>query len=347
MTDSSHDLDNGRSVRVTPRAQIVCATEGYTLAGTLYSPAGDGPFPTIVVVHSASAGRQDSPAYLYLVQVMTAIGVAVYVYDRRDVGMPAQTWVHPGYMALGRDVLAVVRMLTTRAEVDAARIGLWGISQGGWVAPAACVQGPDEIAFMILVSSSGVDPAAQMVYAVPHVLRAVGYDAQVAAAGAHLRALVDRCYQGEVPRETVQAQLDVAKDQPWFRHLYLEATLPAALTGRGWDNERHFDPGLVFRQITVPLLLVYGEDDPWIPVEESITIWRTALTDAGNTRAEIHRIPHTGHMMLVDEPAYSDDETFRTSRVSPIYTHLLQDFVRRVVRSLQRTHIVQKGEHHV
>ena len=329
MTDSSHTLDTERSVRA--HTQLAFTSEGYTLTGTLYTPAGGGPYPTIVVVHGASAGGQNSPLYLYLAQVMNAIGVAVYIYDRRDVSMRGNEWVHPGYMALGRDALAAVRMLTTRAEVDATRIGFWGISQGGWVAPAAFVQSPAEIAFMILVSSSGVDPAAQMVYAVPHVLRAVGYDDHVAAAGAHLRALVDRYYRGEVPRETVQAQLDQAKEQPWFRHLYIEDTLPDTLDQSGWDNERDFDPWTVFRQITAPLLLLYGEDDPWIPVEESITIWRRALAEAGNDRAEIHRVPYTGHSMLLDEPAYSDDETFQPSRVSPIYTHLLQDFVRRVV----------------
>jgi pimeloyl-ACP methyl ester carboxylesterase len=81
----------------------------------------------------------------------------------------------------------------------------------------------------------------------------------------------------------------------------------------------------------VPILLLYGEHDPWIPVEESIAIWQDALVQAGNHDVEIHRVPRAGHLMVIDEPAYMDDKTMREKAFSPIYTRLIQDFVRRVV----------------
>ncbi|HYF61171.1 MAG TPA: hypothetical protein VD886_00065, partial [Herpetosiphonaceae bacterium] len=74
-----------------------------------------------------------------------------------------------------------------------------------------------------------------------------------------------------------------------------------------------------------------GENDPWIPIEESMAIWRRALAAAGNRDAEIRRIPDTGHSMLLNEPAYLDDETLRTHPFSPVYTRVIQDFVRLVV----------------
>jgi hypothetical protein len=46
---------------------------------------------------------------------------------------------------------------------------------------------------------------------------------------------------------------------------------------------------------------------------------------------EIHRVPRAGHLMVIDEPAYMDDKTMREKAFSPIYTRLIQDFVRRVV----------------
>jgi uncharacterized protein len=315
----------------TTRVHIPFPSESHTLAGTLYKPAGDGPFPTIVVLHSASAGKQDNPLYLHLAQAMNEIGVAVYIYDRRDEDIPWKERVHPGYIALGCDGLAAVGMLKTREDVDAAHMGLWGISQGGWIAPAAFVQSPDDIAFMILVSSSGVGPARQMVYAVPRVLRAVGYDETVAEAGARLRETVDAYYRGEVTREAAQTHIDQYKDEPWFKHIYIGEILPEAVAQTGWDNETQFDPWSVFSQITVPLLLLYGENDPWIPVAESMAIWRDALVEAGNDDVEIHRVPRTGHLMLIDEPAYVDDEDMRDRKFSPVYTRLIQDFVRRVV----------------
>lgn len=311
--------------------RLTFPSESHTLAGTLYKPAGDGPFPTIVGLHSASAGQQDHPLYLHLARAMNEIGVAVYLYNRQDQGLPQKAWVHPGYMALGRDGLAAVRMLKTRADVDARHIGLWGVSQGGWIAPAAFVQNPDAITFLILVSSSGVGPARQMVYAVPQVLRAVGYNEAVAEAGARLRKTVDAYYRGEVTREVAQALIDQVKDKPWFEHVYITQTLPESVAQTGWNHETQFEPETVFSQITVPLLLLYGENDPWIPVEESMAIWRDALRRAGNGRGEMHRVPDTGHLMLLDEPAYVDEREMQEKKFSPVYTRLIQDFVRRVV----------------
>ncbi len=310
---------------------IIFTSEGHTLKGTLVKPAGGGPFPTIVVLHSASAGKQDHPLYLHLAQAMNEIGVAVYIYDRWGEDIPPKERVHPGYMALGRDGLAAVRILKKRDDVDTTNIGLWGVSQGGWIAPAAFGQSPDEIAFMILVSSSGVGPAEQMVHAVPQVLCALGYGEAVAEAGAHLRQKVDEYYRGEVTREAAQALIDQYKDEPWFKHVYIDESLPEAVAQTGWDNETRFAPWSVFSRITVPILLLYGENDPWIPVEESMAIWRSALAQAGNDDVELHRVPRTGHLMLIDEPAYVDEKELRPGEFSPVYTRLIQDFVRRVV----------------
>jgi uncharacterized protein len=331
MIRSLRSLNTTAGLGQATRVPITFTSESGTLTGTLHKPAGDGPFPTIVVLHGASAGKQDHPLYLHLAQAMNEIGVAVYIYDRRGEDMPGKERVHPGYMALGRDGLAAVRMLKTRDDVDATNIGLWGVSQGGWIAPAAFVQSPDDIAFMILVSSSGIGPAEQMVHAVPQVLRAVGYGEAVAEAGTRLRQKVDAYYRGEVTREAAQALIDQYKDEPWFEHVYIDKILPKAVAQTGWGNETRFDPWPVFSRITVPILLLYGENDPWIPVEKSMAIWRNALAQAGNEDVELHRIPRTGHLMLIDEPAYVDVEDMRTREFSPVYTRLVQDFVRRVV----------------
>ncbi|HSJ52563.1 MAG TPA: alpha/beta fold hydrolase [Anaerolineae bacterium] len=311
------------------RERIVFRTEDYELDGTLHKPAGDGPFPTIVVMHGASAGNQDHPQYLYLARTMNEIGVAVFVHDRRGEDNPGQH-IHPGYMALGRDGIAAAWMLRSRGDVDGRHVGLWGISQGGWVAPAAFVQSPQDIAFMILVSSSGVGPAEQMMHAAGRVLRSAGYDEKVVEEATRLREKVHAYYRGEISRQAAQADIDRHKDEPWFEHLYLGKRLPEDVTQTGWYNEMQFEPRPVFSRITVPLLLLYGEDDPWIPVEESIAIWRDALAEAGNANVEIHRVPGTGHSMLIDEPGIVDYGDVSHMTFSPVYARLMQDFVRRV-----------------
>jgi uncharacterized protein len=49
---------------------------------------------------------------------------------------------------------------------------------------------------------------------------------------------------------------------------------------RLWIEEMDFEPEPVFERVRVPTLLFYGEDDEWIPLEESIEAWRRARGDA-------------------------------------------------------------------
>lgn len=308
---------------------LTFTSEGHRLSGTLHLPPHHAPAPTIVVLHGAGHGRRDYPLYLHLARAMNEIGVAVFVYDRRNEDVPPSQRIHPGYMALGRDAIAAAHMLREHKAVDGSKIGLWGISQGGWIAPAAFAQSPATFSFMVLVSSCGVGPDKQMEHAVAHTLRDAGYGDETALVAANLRRDVHRFYRGELPRDLVQAQLDRYQDEPWFRHTYLNKALPADPTRTSWYNEVQFQTEDVFRQVTVPLQLFYGDIDPWIPVDKSIAVWRAALEAAGNTDFEIHRLPRTGHAMIVDEPPIAPDEPAAPPQFSPTYTRLMQSFVRR------------------
>lgn len=65
-------------------------------------------------------------------------------YGKRGVGGSTgeYTSIGPGnsvlmFDLLAADVIAAVEALRARKDIDARRIGLVGISQGGWIAPLA------------------------------------------------------------------------------------------------------------------------------------------------------------------------------------------------------------------
>jgi dipeptidyl aminopeptidase/acylaminoacyl peptidase len=109
-----------------PVVPIQFESGGAKLRGSLYEPAGKGPFPAIVVVHGASAGVRGYPLYRHLVRSMNAIGVAVLVYDRRGSGQSEGALASTDYDGLARDVVAGVDALRVRGKIDRRRIGLWG-----------------------------------------------------------------------------------------------------------------------------------------------------------------------------------------------------------------------------
>src|SRR6185295_3661766 len=75
-------------------------------------------------------------------------------------GSSTGDWHDADFNDLAADVLACVEVLKSRPEIDAKRIGLFGQSQGGWVAPLAASRSSD-IAFLVLVSGAPMTPARQ------------------------------------------------------------------------------------------------------------------------------------------------------------------------------------------
>ncbi len=113
------------------RQDIEFDAEGTTLRGWLYAPDGaDGPLPTIVMCHGYSAVKE-----LFLdafAEVFADAGLCALVYDNRNLGAsdgePRQE-IDP--VAQIRDYRHAITYASSRPEVDATKIGIWGSSYSG------------------------------------------------------------------------------------------------------------------------------------------------------------------------------------------------------------------------
>jgi pimeloyl-ACP methyl ester carboxylesterase len=275
-----------------------------TFTAKLSLPPGAGPFPAIVGVHPADDGSRDHYLLRHLESILPPAGIAVARFDRRgdDVPLLDQT----------RDVEAVVETLLGRPDIDRDRIGLWGFSQGAWVAPLVATRS-DRVAFLVLVASTGVSPAAQMRYGTAKQARSYGHtEAQVQALLA-LRSAFEEYARGRRSRAEVQAQVDAARDLPWFPRAWVRAELPGA---PGFWPDLDFEPAPVFARVQVPVLLFYGEDDEWQPIDVSIAAWK----GPGRT---INRLRGTAHA-----PTLRGERDLAS--VSPDYTDSLVAWLRKV-----------------
>jgi uncharacterized protein len=207
--------------------------------------------------------------------------MTVLRYDRRGDDVPLELQAE--------DVLSACSMLRSRDDIDPTRIGLWGFSQGAWVAPLVAARSRD-IAFLVLVASTGVSPADQMLYGTAKHARLAGFSEDVANRIVALRRIVDEWRRGRVSRGSAQAAVDAVADEPWFEHASLRRTL-----GDGAWPDMDFDPEPIFSRVRVPVLLFYGEDDEWQPIDASIAIWQRAARRAGNADVTVVRLAGNGH----------------------------------------------------
>ena len=252
---------------------------GVELAATLSLPSGSGPHPAIIPLHPASERSRDQPLFRHLAEVLPARGIAVIRYDRRGDDVPFDDQV--------ADANSAVDVLRERSDIDPSRIGLWGFSQGAWIAPMVAA-GSDRIAFLVLVASTGVTPAAQMRYGTVKQARDAGYGDDVAGRIVELRGMLEEFARGRLPRDEAQRAIDSAANEPWFEHAYVRRELPDA---PGFWPDMDFDPAAVFARVRVRTLLFYGADDEWQPIDASIAAWRCAGLDD----LTIVRLAGTGH----------------------------------------------------
>jgi uncharacterized protein len=212
-----------------------------------------------------------------------------------------------------QDALVAVRTLRARLDGADVPIGLWGFSQGAWAAPLAASLSP-AVAFLVLVASTGVSPARQMRYGTAEQVRRAGFGPQALAELATLRAAYEDYLRGHTERTPVQALVDRLSDQPWFPLAWVPRDLP--LPG-AWED-MDFDPAAIFTRVRCPVLLFYGEDDEWVPVDESIAAWQRAAAEAGNAEMTIVRLPGTTH-----HPTLHGGRDLAS--ISPLYTEHLLD----------------------
>jgi pimeloyl-ACP methyl ester carboxylesterase len=284
--------------------EFVVATEGHNLAATLSLPARDVR-AGLVALHGASKPSRDTFLYRHLAELLPAHGIAVLLYDRRpgEHDIPLETQA--------TDALATMRLLSDRAGAPELPVGLWGWSQGAWAAAVAAARS-EEVAFLVLVGCAGMSPALQMRYYSGRQLRNAGYGNEAQAECAELRSAWEGYLRGEMPRPAAQAVIDKVAGRPWFPLVYVPRELPA----QGSWADMDFDPAPIFEQVRCPVLLVYGEDDDEVPIEESIAAWRAATARSGNRDLTVVRVPGTGHT-----PTFGEAQ--EVEAVSPFYTEKL------------------------
>src|SRR5215813_8393795 len=301
--------------------------DGTRLAGTLTLPRGTGQFPVVVAVHAAGGGTREAPLHRHLASFFPSLGVAAFIYDRRGEGASDGGPGAPLTVLTG-DVRAAVSVITRQPGVRASRVGLWGHSQGGWIGPMAAA-GNDMVAFLIVVAGSGVTPHGQMIFATANLMREAGYREEEVAQATHLRNRLRELRRDRGSPAQARLLLREATAQPWYRLTYLpdpdsvadEDVLKDEASFE-WDLE--ISPTL--SQLRIPVLLIYGETDRWVPIEPSIEVWRTAL-DRGHERLSVSRLPGCGHFpTLAADPADLDE----AGPVSPAYEQVLADWLRAV-----------------
>ena len=276
-----------------------------TLAGTLVLPEGAHRYPAVVLFHGSGPQKRD----LSTARWFAGQGFAALAYDKRGVGESDGDFRAVPFVELCDDGLAGIDYLKSRSEIDAKRIGVWGLSQGGWLGPLAASRSP-EVAFVIAVSGPGVSPGEQMIVYYANELRDRGMsENDVREASAVRRDIWNYMSTGR-DYEKVRGELEKAGTKPWFGQARAQqddsfGVLPTPdqlgePVGRSliwFKHEAIYDPVPALRALYVPALFLFGDKDRLIPVQESVAVIKRVQTEDRYHDFTIRELPNDDHGM--------------------------------------------------
>jgi dienelactone hydrolase len=229
----------------------VTRSDGTTTAGAVHAPAGATGRPGIVLVHGSGDGSGEH--YDHVAEAFARAGIVALRYDKRTEGY---TPAHRDYSLLADDALAAVAALRNRPEVDPSRIGLWGLSEGGWVAPLAASRSAD-VAFLITIGANSAAPAAQQNWA---------NQTRFGAAGVR-GSMVDVLARNGI-RQLVAA---------------------------GQFAQADYDPIPVLERITQPVLAIWGDQDRLTPPGDSLRGFQTTFEHVGKANYTLRTLANAQH----------------------------------------------------
>jgi len=115
-----------------PGRRVEIPFEGHRLVGILRCPTGParGPYPTVIMLSGLDSAKEELRA---TEDTFLARGLATFAVDGPGQGEAEYDLpIRGDWSAPGRAVLDALAHLP---EVDAARLGVWGVSLGGYYAP--------------------------------------------------------------------------------------------------------------------------------------------------------------------------------------------------------------------
>ena len=314
------------------------------LVGDLTLPTTSGPHPAVILIHGC-CGSKPTRDFGYWSTYLANHGIAVLAYDRRGGGASGGDFNSATYDDVAGDVVAGFDMLARRADIDPKRIGVFGMSNGGYVAPLAAVRSGGRIAFVVVRAGSARRVGNNIDYEVGNDLRSHGFDSIAVRRGVELRRRVtdfvlDRPVISVAAWDSLRAEIKAVRSEPWYpwtRTIWVLYASPADSGGAAYINSLRrswsYDPVPFWRQVKVPVYIMLGGLDRSVPTAESAPVFRRVFRESRNRDATVRVYPSGNHGLLAARTGF-DDEARYLSYYLPGFQDSVVSWIRRHVNDL-------------
>ncbi len=277
---------------------------GHRLSGTLTLPtdaSAESPVPGIVLVSGSGPQDRDETVFghkpfFVLADALTRGGVAVLRYDDRGVGGSGGDFASATTYEFATDADAATEYLKALPEVDAAKVGLLGHSEGGLVVPIVAKwqreQGDPEtmLAFGVLLAGPGVPGDAILRVQMRRLLEASGASEEDLAPVLESQArLIDAAKANDLAemqqaaRDLAAAQTSIAAEGAIDEEVLLASAeaMVAQMQSPWMQTFLSLDPRPLLVEMRIPTLALIGTLDRQVDADQNLPVIEAALRLGG------------------------------------------------------------------
>lgn len=270
--------------------RFVFESGGRRFNGLLSVPAGNGPFPAVVLVHGASHKGPSNWSYGSWADFYARRGFVALSYEKRtEDGRDADL------AELAADSMAALQALSRDSRVDAKRIGMHGGSQASWIMASAAKNSP-LLAFVVATSPSAMTPATQEAISVKGELSKEKFTAEQRKAA---EEYVDHYFRVAVSGKgypELEKATKVAWEEPWGGVVWT----PTKVSDLDWwKRNGNYGGENPWEGVEIPVLFAFGGSDLICPPSVHGPLVHQAMSSSGYKMYSVNTYPGADHRLEV------------------------------------------------
>ena len=305
--------------------------EGNTLTGTLTIPAGEGPFPALVLVSGSGQQNRDEELmnhrpFWVIADYCARHGVAVLRYDDRGVGGSTGEVENATSLDFSYDAEAAFDFLRNRKEINASRIGILGHSEGGIINFMVAERRP-EVAFLVSLAGPAVKGIEVLKEQQKAVLRASGLTEEAVQFSSNANAQLFDVIEASSDREEADSLMRQLVKGWGYNEELTEQTV-SGMTKPWMYYFLKYDPTEAIVKTNCPALLLNGSKDLQVLASQNLPAYEKIIAEHGKTNLTLRELPDLNHLFQHCETGSPDEYFTIEETISPEVLELIVEFAK-------------------
>ncbi|MBA4405735.1 alpha/beta hydrolase [bacterium] len=321
------------------------------LAGTLTIPKEDNKYPAVILLTGNGPQNRDEDIFGFKVfqriaDYLTRKGFAVLRYDDRGVGGSTGNSMQSTTEDFAEDAKSAIEFLKKQKNIDIRKIGFIGHSEGATIA-AMVASGSADVAFIVLMSGSGVSGADVLLEQQKLILKSSGVSDSLIEQNLELQRKInselisdkdlndlrnDIQAFAEKDFETLSTEIKASIQD---KKTYINTTVQSQIFmfNNPWFRSFvKYNPASAIKKVKVPVLMTFGELDMQVPTAQNKPKMEEALSLGGNKNYKSVVFPKANHLYQEAKTGSPGEYNELKKEFLPGFLETIEEWISQIIK---------------